>query len=42
LASHHARLGTRLAVEWTVEAVRRRVSARAIPLPFLELPRKRA
>jgi glycine cleavage system aminomethyltransferase T len=39
--SRHARLGTRLAVEWTVEAVRRRVSARAVPLPFIDLPRKR-
>jgi aminomethyltransferase len=41
VASRHARLGTRLAVEWTVEAVRRRVSARVVPLPFLDLPRKR-
>jgi aminomethyltransferase len=38
----HAQLGTRLAVEWTVEAVRRRVSARVGALPFLDLPRKRA
>lgn len=37
-----AAVGTRLAMEWTVEAVRRRVAARVVPLPFLDLPRKRA
>ncbi|HXG25498.1 MAG TPA: aminomethyltransferase family protein [Candidatus Binatia bacterium] len=34
--------GTRLAVEWTVEGHRGRVSATVVPLPFLDLPRKRA
>ena len=34
--------GTRLEVEWTVEGVRSRVGARVVPLPFLELARKRA
>ena len=41
LGSRYARPGTHLAVEWTVEAVRRRVIARVVPLPFLDLPRKR-
>jgi len=42
VASGYARDGTRLAIEWTVEAVRRRIAARVVPLPFLDLPRKRA
>lgn len=38
----YAAPGTRLAVEWTVEAHRGRVPARVVELPFLDLPRKRA
>jgi aminomethyltransferase len=34
--------GTALEVEWTVEARRRRVGARVVPLPFFDPPRKRA
>jgi len=34
--------GTGLAVEWTVEGHRGRVNAIVVPLPFLDLPRKRA
>jgi aminomethyltransferase len=34
--------GTSLRAEWTVEARRRRVSARVVPLPFFDPPRKRA
>jgi aminomethyltransferase len=34
--------GTDLLVEWTVEARRGRVSARVVPLPFFDPPRKRA
>jgi aminomethyltransferase len=34
-------LGTRLAVEWTVEGHRGRVDATVVPLPFLDLQRKR-
>jgi aminomethyltransferase len=34
--------GTKLAVEWTVEGHRGRVNATVVPLPFLDLPRKRA
>jgi len=42
VASASAAIGTRLAIEWTVQAVRHRVAARVVPLPFLDLPRKRA
>jgi aminomethyltransferase len=35
-------VGSRLAVEWTVEGQRGRVDATVVPLPFLDLPRKRA
>ena len=35
-------LGTRLSVEWTVEGRRGRVAAVVVPLPFLDLDRKRA
>jgi aminomethyltransferase len=38
----HEALGTQLAVEWTVEGRRGRVAATVVPLPFLDLPRKRA
>ena len=34
-------LGSTLAVEWTVEGRRGRVGATVVPLPFLDLPRKR-
>jgi aminomethyltransferase len=35
-------VGTPLAVEWTVEGHRGRVDAAVVPLPFLDLPRKRS
>jgi aminomethyltransferase len=35
-------VGSRLAVEWTVEGHRGTVDATVVPLPFLDLPRKRA
>ena len=35
-------IGTRLSVEWTVEGRRGRVDATVVPLPFLDLERKRA
>jgi aminomethyltransferase len=37
----HEAVGTTLAVEWTVEGRRGRVGATVVPLPFLDLPRKR-
>jgi aminomethyltransferase len=38
----HEALGSQLSVEWTVEGRRGRVAATVVPLPFLDLPRKRA
>lgn len=38
----HADIGTRLQVEFTVEARHHRVAAKVVPLPFLDLDRKRA
>jgi aminomethyltransferase len=35
-------IGSRLRIEWTVEARREHVAATVVPLPFLDLPRKRA
>jgi aminomethyltransferase len=35
-------VGSELAIEWTVEGQRGRVDATVVPLPFLDLPRKRA
>jgi aminomethyltransferase len=35
-------VGTRLEVEWTVEARRRRIDAEVVPLPFFDPPRKRS
>jgi aminomethyltransferase len=35
-------IGTRLQAEWTVEGRRGRVEAKVVPLPFLDLERKRA
>ncbi len=40
-ASHEAE-GTTVAMEWTVEARRRRVGATVVALPFFDPPRKRA
>ncbi|HWC70678.1 MAG TPA: glycine cleavage T C-terminal barrel domain-containing protein, partial [Actinomycetota bacterium] len=37
----HAAPGTRLNVEWTVEGERGTVAATVVPLPFLDLERKR-
>ena len=36
------KLGTRLSVEWTVEGERGKVAATVVPLPFLDLERKRS
>jgi aminomethyltransferase len=40
--AQHEAVGTRLQVEWTVEGRRGRVEATVVPLPFLDLERKRA
>jgi aminomethyltransferase len=42
VAKDHADPGTRLQAEWTVEGHRHRVDASVVPLPFLDLPRKRS
>jgi glycine cleavage system aminomethyltransferase T len=36
------KVGTRLSVEWTVEGERGKVGATVVPMPFLDLDRKRA
>jgi glycine cleavage system aminomethyltransferase T len=40
--ARHAEKGTRLDVEWTVLGYRHDVGATVVPLPFLDLPRKRS
>jgi glycine cleavage system T protein (aminomethyltransferase) len=42
VAKEHAAEGTKLEVEWTVEARRGRASATVVPVPFFDPPRKRA
>jgi aminomethyltransferase len=42
LESRHASPGTQVRIEWTIEATRQRIAARVVPLPFLDLPRKRS
>ena len=42
LETAHAADGSRLEVEWTVEARRGRAPATVVPLPFFDPPRKRA
>ena len=37
----HAKLGSRVSVEYTVEGERGKVDATVVPLPFLDLERKR-
>ncbi|HEU4918509.1 MAG TPA: aminomethyltransferase family protein [Candidatus Limnocylindrales bacterium] len=38
----HEAVGSRVDIEWTVEGRRGRVAGTVVPLPFLDLPRKRA
>jgi aminomethyltransferase len=40
--THQAKPGTKLQMEYTVEAVRHRVGASVVPLPFFNPPRKTA
>jgi aminomethyltransferase len=42
VAPAYEKLGSKLQVEWTVEGHRGRVDATVVPMPFLDLPRKRA
>jgi aminomethyltransferase len=41
VAKAHADPGARVDVEWTIEGTHERVGATVVPLPFLDLPRKR-
>ncbi|MCZ6597566.1 MAG: aminomethyltransferase family protein, partial [Planctomycetota bacterium] len=38
----HARTGTELAIEWTIDHARKSVKATVVPRPFFDPPRKRA
>ena len=38
----HEKIGTRLSVEWSVEGERGKVAATVVPMPFLDLERKRS
>jgi aminomethyltransferase len=42
VGKEHAEPGTVLETEWTVEGYRHRIRTRVVPLPFLDLPRKRS
>jgi glycine cleavage system aminomethyltransferase T len=42
VSREHSATGTTLNMEMTVEAARRTVSARVVPLPFFNPPRKTA
>ena len=42
VAAMQAAPGTQLKIEWTVEARRGLATATVVPLPFLDLPRKRS
>ena len=42
VSTAHAKEGTKLQIEWTVEAVRHKVGAKVVPLPFFNPPRKTA
>jgi aminomethyltransferase len=42
IQAEHARPGARLQMEYTVEAIRHQVTARVVPLPFFNPPRKTA
>ena len=42
IETDHARLGTRLQMEITIEAVRQRVAAKVVAMPFFNPKRKTA
>ena len=42
VAPGHAAVGSRLKVEWSVEGERSTVGATVVPLPFLDLERRRS
>jgi glycine cleavage system aminomethyltransferase T len=42
IASPHSHLGTKLQMEITIEAIRQKVTAKVVKLPFFSPPRKTA
>jgi glycine cleavage system aminomethyltransferase T len=42
VAREHSSIGTTLQIEMTVEAIRHTVSAKIVPMPFFNPPRKTA
>ena len=42
LPTKHAAVGSTVSIEWQIEASRQQIPATVVPLPFLELPRKRS
>ena len=42
LPAKHAAVGSTVSIEWQIEASRQQIPATVVPLPFLELPRKRS
>ena len=42
LQSKHAEVGSSVGIEWQIEETRQQIPATVVPLPFLDLPRKRS
>ncbi|MFM2147184.1 MAG: aminomethyltransferase family protein [Candidatus Limnocylindrus sp.] len=42
LPSKHAEVGSSVGIEWQIEETRQQIPATVVPLPFLDLPRKRS
>ena len=42
LPTKHAEVGSTVSIEWQIEETRQQIPATVVPLPFLDLPRKRA
>jgi aminomethyltransferase len=41
LPTQHAEVGSTVSIEWQIEETRQQIPATVVPLPFLDLPRKR-
>jgi aminomethyltransferase len=42
LPAKHAEVGSTVSIEWQIEETRQQIPATVVPLPFLDLPRKRS
>ena len=42
LPTKHAEVGSTVSIEWQIEETRQQIPATVVPLPFLDLPRKRS